>query len=64
MYMCRSTTCDALRWDTDTRRGNRSEMECLMLSCKEPENSVFLCHGSWVPGPVLTVSCLYACAYV
>ncbi len=22
------------------------------------------CHGSWVPGPVLTVSCLYACAYV
>ncbi len=23
-----------------------------------------ICHGSWVPGPVLTVSCLYACAYV
>ncbi len=22
------------------------------------------CHGSWVPGPILTVSCLYACAYV
>ncbi len=23
-----------------------------------------MCHGSWVPGPILTVSCLYACAYV
>ncbi len=22
------------------------------------------CHGSWVPGPILTVSCLCACAYV
>ncbi len=23
-----------------------------------------VCHGSWVPGPILTVSCLCACAYV
>ncbi len=23
-----------------------------------------MCHGSWVPGPILTVSCLCACAYV
>ncbi len=22
------------------------------------------CHGSWVPGPILTVSCVCACAYV
>ncbi len=28
-------------------------------------NSRFsLCHGSWVPDPILTVSCLCACAYV
>ncbi len=26
--------------------------------------SACLCHGSWVPGPILTVSCLCACAYV
>ncbi len=25
---------------------------------------VYSCHGSWVPGPILTVSCLCACAYV
>ncbi len=30
----------------------------------EEVKAVEECHGSWVPGPVLTVSCRYACAYV
>ncbi len=27
-------------------------------------NKTHHCHGSWVPGPILTVSCRCACAYV
>lgn len=34
--MCRSTRVEALRWDTDTRRGNRSEMGCRGKSLKTP----------------------------
>ncbi len=35
-------------------------------SCRAHTNrfSAAGCHGSWVPGPILTVSCLCACAYV
>ncbi len=39
----------------------------ILFVCKENKNNDVpqgYCHGSWVPGPVLTVSCLYACAYV
>ncbi len=32
--------------------------------CLTPSPSSYPCHGSWVPGPIFTVSCLCACAYV
>ncbi len=41
--------------------GNHSQMIhwCQVITCQ-----THFCHGSWVPGPILTVSCLCACAYV
>ncbi len=52
---------DKVKQYTDARRNAKSSrlQPGDLVRIKKP-----WCHGSWVPGPVLTVSCLYACAYV
>ncbi len=54
-----SKTC--LRWVSDHFAVG---VECSSRTAPPHFDPSLFCHGSWVPGPILTVSCLYACAYV